>query len=228
MSHLDHFNDGHKLIITELPSDTGERGAYVEAHLPETYGLSTGSEISTPFSSYVTGGVTGKALAAIGVSTATGVKTRKMFTGSTNPDINVELKFEAFYSAYSEVIKPVKALMLMSVGVAEPVPEPIVNIVEKAGRVAATGAKGLGAEDADAPSKEKIRQSLHYFKSSPYVRCAFGKSFVIEKAYISSINVRFGRDLDYDYSPLSADVTLTITPVTPLDRDRVKKLFGEV
>lgn len=226
-SHLDKVDKGHKLIITELPNNES-RPVVVQAHLPDTYGFATGSEITSPFGGYVSDGAVGKALALAGATARAGIKTKKMFTGSTNPDINVELKFEAFYNAKTEVMLPVANLMWMSVGTEGKLPEDIQASLEALITAGGAVAESVGGLDKNYGAEVNVPDHLGYYSSPNPVRCEFGRSFIISNAFISNVNIRFSRDVDFDHTPLSAEVSLTITPVEPIHKESLIELFSNI
>lgn len=86
----------------------------VQAPLPESYGVSTSSEIGSPFAQYATEGTISKVLALSGSSTKIGILTRKLFLAPDQPDISFDMTFNAYDSAYRDVLIPVYRLLLMS------------------------------------------------------------------------------------------------------------------
>lgn len=199
-------------------SQTNGNGVYriVRAPLPDGFGMSVGSAFTDPnnvdlasqASSSVSQGI-GQVMTAAsrmsGVSTKMLQRTNVFYDGPEPTEISFDLKFDAYYSAYDEVVRPVAKLMMMSTGSeigerdlrqyieGEEAEEQKAKMAEESsGRFSAL-LEGFGL--VSAPGKCKVK---------------FGNTFVIPRAYVSSVGVQFSNVLDNQGHPTSAECSITI------------------
>lgn len=206
----------------------------VVSHLPESFGFGVGSRYSDPFAKF-THDDTIHALftVATGRSLNAAVMTKKVFVGPEQPDITLELKFEAYHSAEEEVLKPVQQLMLMATG----------TEAGTIGEIAQTGAAGSALANGAmsiANAGDGLGSSLGITKEGQIVNAAksiklshapsaytvyIGNTVRIPQVYLQNVHVNFSNTLDHRHIPMAADVTVTLVPERPLMNANVMDLF---
>lgn len=204
--HLEKYEDGELILFVD-----GTQGVRVRAHMPENISFGVGSRFTDPFARYSNDGTLHALFTEFSQkSLNTGFVTKKVFTGPEQPDITLDIKFEAFYDAYEEVVAPVRELMKMSTGVNEDV----VNLLDEEGK------KQLNEKVANAASE------LTFIKAPKKYTIKIGKLARMPNVYISAVNVNFSSVLDYNHFPMSADVSVTLIPETPYTQAEVLYMFG--
>ena len=110
---LEQKDPKNQLIITN-----GTEGGTVKASLPEEYGLTVGSEFSTPFdvNSFSQRVQQLMAVTSSGIGQKAGFKMRRYYTNPELSEISFDIELIAYYSCVHEVLLPVYKLMKMSVG----------------------------------------------------------------------------------------------------------------
>lgn len=104
-----------KIRFTKVQDDSI---GYIEAPLPEQFGMTVGSEFSAPFDASALAGILQKAKLpfAGGLSRRVGVVTTKMYSNPEPTEISFDLEFHAETSARHEVLEPIVSLMTLSLG----------------------------------------------------------------------------------------------------------------
>lgn len=229
MSKTKQLADGQKVIIRQVTAFGGGTAhkLQVEAPLPPNFGFGTQIEAQEIFAGYAPTGIATQLLNIFNKTTKTGFITRKMFTGADTPDLNFDLKFDAYDDAFKDVIIPVATLL--SMGTAESIGA-IPKVLRKAiagaltwietqganlsnktlGTNIDTNAKGFGVTAAD------INQYGRFIEGPPLVNIQFGNTFLATKLFLSSVRVNFTDVLDHNYLPMSASVSITATFQDPL------------
>lgn len=202
----------------------------VVAPLPETFSVSAGSEITSPFSSFAADGVAASGVALVGgVSSKIGVTTKKLFMGPDSQDFTVDLKFETYYSAYDEVLVPCIKLLFMATGEERGITEATTSAIK-------SGLKTLQdnnvIEDNDIANiiggGSREADSLIRILTTPTpLKVIFGNVFHLHKTYISNVNVSFSNVLDADFIPMEATVSVTLTPQDPLTKTSIGHFFHD-
>lgn len=197
---------------------TGKLTPPVIAHLPETFGYGVGAEITAPFASFISESNTVNILRATGISNKTGLMTTKIYAGPDQPDITVDLKFDAYYDAYNEVVVPVVNLLKMASGADE------TALSEQ--QVRSTFGEGLvdaiGENVNDA--LVKIAQ-IHYLQAPSKLTVMFGNVFRLESCYIVNVDPRFSNLLDYNGYPMEATVSVTFSLIKPMVYQDISRSF---
>ena len=203
-------------------------GLNVIAPIPETLSIGVGSEIGSPFASYATEGNASNLLAlATDSSQKIGITTKKLFMGPDQPDITLDLKFSAYYSAAEEVLLPCIKLMLMAAGEERSLIDDLKKLakplkaLERAQTILVENiTKAVGADNV--PTSELIS----YLRAPGLTIIKFGEFFTIKDNYISNVNVTFSNVLDYDNIPMEAIVSVTITPQNPWTKNTLIGAFA--
>lgn len=200
----------------------------VEAHLPERFSLSVGSDITSPFATYATEGPAAKALALMtGVSNKIGITTTKLFMGPDQPDISLDLKFEAYYSALNEVLLPTFNLMMMSVGTEEDFGEEAEKLVEFIRNMGELEDAVLNFILKDKSKAKDAGELIRYMRTPGTCRVILGDTFTLDNVYLSNVNVTYSNVLDSNFIPMSAEANITITPQNPFSKNTlVRSFFG--
>jgi len=220
--HLDKLDASRLIRIYQT-----EGGMYAVAHLPETFGIASGAEVTEPFASFTSDGNAASLMRLLGVSNKVGLATTKVFVGPDHPAISVDLKFEAYYDAFAEVIIPVFNLLAMSaatVGNAED--SGIKALAETVGLIkkgAAGAAQVAGAAIGQAQLANQIAESIssfkiQYLKAPSPVHVKFGKVLKIPEAFITSVDPHFSNILDANGYPIEATVSVTFEMIKPPTR----------
>ncbi len=202
-----------------------EMAGTVLAPLPDNFGMTVGSEYSSPFDANFASGTLSKALAiggSIGNKTA-GVATTKFYSNPEPSEISIDLQFEAYYDARQEVLEPVIRLMAMSLGRTidfEAARNIIENMANKVGSI--TGLDNMFSgeietSDSTVRNSDRILGFLNFVQGPPIVSIKFGNAMKLDRVYISSVAPQFSNILDADGIPMSA--TCSITAI--LERDPV-------
>lgn len=223
-NRIDQLEQGQKIIIMDKLYNLD-----VSAPLPENYGFGIGADISSPFASYATEGVASKVLAlSAGASQKIGITTKKLFMGPEQPDLSVDLKFDAYYSALEEVVLPTIKLGLMASGEQKGLKEDLKVLADKAFEsFDAAGAVVAAVVDVIDVIEQKALESdlISYLKSPSTVYVKFGDVFELTNAFISNINITYSNVLDSNFLPMEATVNLTLTPQDPFTKSTIGGMF---
>jgi hypothetical protein len=230
--YMDSVPDNNKIIIDN-------NDLVVQVPLPADFGMTVGSEFTTPFD---TGGLSGmyqKAAAVAGFSQKLGLSMKSLYANPSPTEISFECELVAYYSAVDEVVKPAIALMLMAVGkrvTGRSVEHKMNMLFGKVDKAAGTNTRAIdtssfGFGDGD-DGESKIDKALELIKviESPN-KCSiqFGNVLTIEdKAWMTSAAPQFSNVLDSGGMPMSATVSLTFTVEEhPIDED-IMNYFGDI
>jgi hypothetical protein len=204
-------------------------GLNVLAPLPETLSIGAGSEIGSPFSSYATEGNASNILAlATDSSQKIGITTKKLFMGPDQPDITLDLKFETYYSAFEEVILPCARLLFMATGEQRNLLEDLKNSSLGKQLDFFQKSEQFTAEVAGAVTGGDVvltQDLISYLRAPGLTRIKFGRYFQIDNNYISNVSINFSNVLDYDYLPMEATASITITPQDPWVKNTLVSAF---
>jgi len=199
-------------------------GLTVFANMPETMTVGVASDIGSPFAGYASEGTAAKVLAlSTGASSKIGIVTKKLFMGVDQPDISLDIKFEAYYSALDEVLVPAIKLMLIGTAEEKNLEDSIRNIIkliEGGGEVVAELTAKI--TKTDRVDTDKL---INYLKTPATIKVKFGEIFTIRNAFLSSVSVSFSNVLDSDFLPMEATVSVTITPQDPFTKNEVVTMF---
>lgn len=103
-------------VIEIVGGDSGE--IRVRAPLPAEYGYTVGSEYSAPFDVSLPSGILQKGMALANISQKIGIRMQNMYSNPVPTEISLDLEFDAYYNARTEVVLPVLNLAHMSLGTA--------------------------------------------------------------------------------------------------------------
>ena len=145
-------------VIEIIGGDDGE--LRVRAPLPAEYGYTVGSEYSAPFDVSLPSGILQKGMALANVSQKIGIRMQNMYSNPVPTEISLDLEFDAYYNAKTEVVLPVLNLAHMSLGTAldrDYLNQVLGEIKEKLTPAA------LAAKDAAANATEGIRDNAWLF-----------------------------------------------------------------
>lgn len=214
----------------------------VEAPLPETFGMTVGSEFSTPFDMGGIGGLLSKFLALGGISQKFGVSMKNMFTNPEPTEISFDLEFDAYYSALEEVLAPVIALAKMSLGdkidstdAARKKVEDIANdlgitdALQTFGLIDPDGGGGSsfipeGNEPAEAAASKAI-DILGFVSGPEPCIIRFGNIYTLSRVYVTSVGFRFSNVVDTNGFPMSATASVTVIPEMFPTASQLEKYF---
>lgn len=194
-------NNEHRLV-------TITNGTYQAiAHMPETFTIGVGSDISAPFSGFSSNGVVAAGAAIAGnVSSKIGLATRKTYMGPNQPDLSLDLKFDAYYSAFDEVITPTANLLMMATGSAESVE----------GELRRQGVDvNLGTEDF-----------IKFLRTPGTCTVEIGNVITLDDVYLSDVNITYSAVLDSEGFPMEAEASVTLVPQSPITKQRVVSAFN--
>lgn len=202
----------------------GRNGTTVLANMPETMTIGVGSDIGSPFAGYASEGTAAKVLAlTTGASNKVGVVTQRLFMGVDQPDINVDIKFEAYYSAYDEVLLPCIKLMLMATAEKHS----LEDAVRKAIKFIEAGDSIYAETIAKIKQSERLDTDnfINYLRSPATCKVMFGDIFTIQKCFLANVSVSYSNVLDNDFVPMEATVSITLTPQDPFTKNSVVTMF---
>lgn len=200
----------------------------VKAPLPETVNIGAGSEINSPFANFASDGTAASLLAlTTGASSRIGITTKKLFMGPDQPDISIDLKFEAYYSAYEEVLMPCIKLLLMSTGDER-------DLLKDTGLKSYLQSITGGLQDKAKASVGDVAKTvktdnvstddlINYLKTPTAIKVRFGNILTVYNAFVSNVNVSFSNVLDNNFLPMEATASVTLTPQDPFTK---KTLVG--
>jgi len=103
-------------VIEIIGGDDGN--IRVRAPLPAEYGYTVGSEYSAPFDVSLPSGILQKGMALANISQKIGIRMQNMYSNPVPTEISLDLEFDAYYNARTEVVMPVLNLAHMSLGTA--------------------------------------------------------------------------------------------------------------
>ena len=232
-THVSKMERGQKIQILDKSYNLR-----VEAALPETYSIGNGSEIGSPFAGFATDNMVAKALTlTTGVSNKIGLVTKRMFMGPQTPDINLTLHFEAFYSAYDEVLRPCATLLMMASGekgsLANMKELQVAFDLQNAGVNAGKWVAGqfkdeeVKREAEEAGKKADMAELIKFIRSPGLCRVYFGDTHQLDDVYVASANVTFSNILDKDFIPMSATVDVTLATSNPMTKNSLESSFGK-
>lgn len=240
--------------MSELPSKFKvaviSGGRRVEAPLPPDFGMTVGSEYTTPLDTMAMSGTIQKAYVLGGLSQPVGLRMRKMYSNPEPTELSFDMTFDAYYSAKEEVAIPVITLMIMALGrvveyqdvenalrqmavLAEKGAEltaSAINLKGEAGQIS-EGLNGLADQSQQGNRAEygsKVMEMISLIKSPEMVTLKFGDFITIDNAYITSTGVQFSNVLDKDGFPMSAKVSVTCTLQVAPVADDIVRMFGNV
>lgn len=221
-------NPASVLSIIQLNTDGGN-ARVVRAPLPDGYGMSVGSAFTDPNNVDLAGntgsGRMGQVLGALakygsqftGISTKATQRSNVFYAGPEPTEISFELRFDAYYSAYDEVVKPAAKLMMMSVGTELPLStlNPFISDTIR--------------EEGGDESGGGLFEGFGLIRAAGEVKVKFGKALNIERAYVSSVGVKFSNVLDNQGYPMSVDCSVTIKVIrNPTQYEVGKHYFGGI
>jgi len=232
---LNEQDDAHKVFITSM---NPEAPYEVQAPLPDGFGMTVGSEYSTPFD---TGSMTEtmqKVFAVAGIAQKQGIRMRKMFTNAEHTEFSFDMEFVTYYNPIEEVLKPVYFLSLMTLGrrlAWEDVGNATKKALETISNLAKEAANVVGVESDDAEPRNATQDAgdaalrisqradennytgtllelINIVRSPPKVIVQMGRTMKWEDMFITSMAVQFSNVLSHEGLPMSARVTVTVTP----------------
>lgn len=235
----------NKIKITRVKeTQGGAQIAVVEAPLPETFGLTVGSEFTSPFDAATLAGVLQKFKipAAGGISKRVGVSTTKFYSNPEPTEISFDLEFSAEYSARHEVVEPVIELMKMSLGdtatttdvneASDKIRSSLNSVIK--GISEATGIdidqieNSVRVEGEGAARTNSVLGFLGLIVGPQVVTVKFGEVFTISNLWVSSVGVQFSNVVDAEGFPLSATCSVTMIMQTDPVISDINSMFGAV
>jgi len=217
--HLDEVDERQLIHIVDPV-----HGLTVRANMPETMTIGVGSEIGSPFAGYASEGTAAKVLAlTTGASSKIGIVTKRLFMGVDQPDISLDLKFEAYYSALEEVVIPCIKLML----IASPEEKDLEQSVKTAIELLEGGGEVYGNILANVKKSKTVDSDklINYLKTPAVCKVKFGDIFTLRNAFLASASVSYSNILDSDFLPMEATVSVTITPQDPFTKNEIITMF---
>lgn len=214
-------------------------GAQIQAPLPESFSLGTGSELSEPFSIYGLTGELQKFLYLYNSNINAGMAYTKFWSGPTQPDISVNLKFNAYTSALEDVMIPTVSLLVLAspqkatsgnISVnGHSITDIIASLLNAAGSGVNFLAKKLGNSQGNVLSKvssASLKQLFAIMHSPGMCRIHFGTTVWLSKMYITALSVEYTNVLEYTGYPMEANVSVTFTPQQALSKSDFSNAFG--
>ena len=214
----------------------------VQCPLPDGVGMTLGSEYSEPFDTAAVSGLWQKVFAVGGASSKIGISMKKMFTNPEPTEMSFEMELTAYFSAKDEVFMPIVHLCNMTLGsritwkdVSEKTRE-LAEMVQR-GADAVSEYTGVSGEDVAADTSSLNSDSANLYggkllgligliQSPKQVKVEFGSYMTWRRMYITSIAPQFSNKVDRDGYPMSAKVSVTITPETYPVADDMLSVFG--
>lgn len=222
-----------------LIQQSGTTTLTVSAPLPDNFGLTVGSEFSTPFDAASLNQNLSKALFLANISQKASLRMRKLYSNPTPTEISFDMEFTSFDDARKDVIAPVITLMAMAVGrklTWQSLERKIEQIATKGQDVASSAADFVGFElnefsiDApevdDANNVSKVFDLFTIIEGPPTTRAEFGGTMTIPSAFVTSVATKFSNVLDINGLPTSAICSVTLTPQVPPIYDDIVQYFS--
>lgn len=226
--HMQTIGRKHKIRVS---SSVG----VVEAPLPDDFGLTIGSSYTTLFDLGSLNGVLSKGAAILSVSQKVGVSMKRMFSNPEPSEISFDMEFVAMNDAYSEVVMPIKTMLLMAapshVSASEGA-NSIKEMADSAGELTETtkgGILGAIADQANSlagevssffsdavnqpeavSSAQKAMDLIGFIKGPDKANIYFGNIFSLQDAYISSVSFRMSNVLDSRGYPMKGGCSVTV------------------
>lgn len=211
----------------------------IEAPLPDTFGLTVGSEFTAPFDAQSLSGVLQKFKIPMAgaASRRIGVVTTKFYSNPEPTEISFDVEFKAEYSARHEVAEPALALMSMSLGDALTMDEFVSQIdvmrdalsdltggfVTKSGGGDTANDTGANTGTAgDPPWWEDTNNAFELIgliNGPSTVRIKFGNLYELSPVWVSSVGAQFSNIVDAEGFPMSCICSVTAV----IQRDPVRK-----
>lgn len=208
--HVDEIPSKHLIVIRN------KKNYIVKAPMPDNFTIGAGGEVTSPFSGFAADGTAASIVSLYtGASQKTGLLTRRLWMGPDQPDISITLNFEAYYSAFDEVIEPTFKLMLMSTGDEE---KPLKESPEL---LAAVEQTGIISEQRT----KDLTDLVSFLRAPDEVVILVGDYLRIRDAIISSVSVSYSNVLDAAGLPMSAEASVTLTPSSPFTQSEVDRMF---
>jgi len=211
----------HRIMISSVRKHAGTDWN-VYGHLPEEFGFSVGSEIGTPFAGFASDGNVSKVLyLTTGSSAKTGVITKKLFMGPEQSEINFDMKFDAYYSGFHEVVEPIVRLMVFSVGHQKSIAE----IGQQLSSLFALGNPVVSILEETSLDKEN-KPTFSFMQGPGLCRIRFGRVFKMNNVYLASVEPNFSNSLDNEGYPLSATVSINGQLQEPMTKEELVNGFS--
>lgn len=232
---LNEKDDKFKIIISGR--DAGKRYK-IQSPLPDSFGMTLGSEYSEPFDTGALSDKWAKAFAIGGIGQKAGLRMKKMFTNAEPTEISFDMEFVAYYDAADEVLLPIVQLCRLTLGhvlQGEDINKKFEDLVNKltfastANILSDIESAGDTVSENEDVNKygSRVLEIASLIDSPPKVKLQFGNIMKWKNMYITSIAPQFSNVLDENGIPLSAKVSVTLTPEQYPVVDDMLDVFGQ-
>lgn len=210
-------------IITR--SSNGSETITVEAPLPETFGITVGSEYGTPFDITSVNQNLSMVMAVAGAGQKPRITMKSHFINPERSEISFEMEFVAYYDAIAEVIIPVINLVGMSLGRELSSADAIAKITNTIKDMATAVGKVFGGDGKTADitiednmatkATDRIFGLIDMIQGPPPTVIHFGSAMTLDRCFVSSAGVQFSNVLDHRGVPMSAKCSVTAILESP-------------
>lgn len=207
----------------------------VMAPLDDNFGMTVGSEYSTPFDTGSTNSLLSKALFISGIAQKAAIRMKKYYSNPVPTEISFDMNFTSYYNAYQEVIIPAILLQTMSLGRTlkwdslKHKLQDMINAVPEAVDNASNTVNGIfpsvninflkdiqppkvTTSTPIDPAASKAVELFGLIESPPTTTIRFGNTFTLDNTYITHVGVKYSNILDTNGYPTSATVSITASP----------------
>jgi hypothetical protein len=214
----------------------------VQSPLPDDFGMTLGSEYSEPFDTGSMSEKWSQVFALSGTAQKIGLRMKKMFTNAEPTEISFDMDFVAYYDAKDEVFMPIVYLTIMTLGTEKTWDDvkrqsrDLYNKIQTtANRIGATASlltdggdaiSELANDDQTNQYGNKLLGLIGLIESPKQVKVQFGNVMKWKNMYITSISTQFSNALDPDGYPMSARVSVTVTPEQYPVVDEMLSVYG--
>lgn len=196
----------------------------VIAPLPDNFGMTVGSEYSSPFEGGGATGAVSKLLSMANVGQKLAISMDRKYNNPERSEISFEMEFAAYYDAKTEVLIPVMKLLYMTLGrnldwaSGENMIKTVIQKINDASSAVAGAGLDFAEVDLEPPppppesvesGTNKMFELLSIIQGPPTCTIRFGDTMVLSKCFLSSSGVQFSNILDPDGIPMSAKVSVT-------------------
>lgn len=229
--YLNGIDDKHKIVVSS-------GGLTVECPLPDDFGLTIGSSYTTLFDLGSLNGALSKGAAFLSISQKVGVSMKRMFTNPEPSEISFEMEFAAYHDALSEVVIPIKSMLLMAAPstmnfseglsrvreISGGLEEVAHNVQDSSGDIVGgvAGAVGgvlgqidaalgnLQAQPETSSSVQKAMDIIGFIQGPDKATVRFGNVLTLRDAFISSVGFRMSNVLDSRGYPMKGSCSVTV------------------
>jgi hypothetical protein len=211
----------------------------VTAPLPDGFGMTVGSEYSTPFDTANINNMLSKGLYLAGIGQKAGLLMNKFYSNPVPTEVSFEMEFFSYYNAFEEVVIPSVLLMNMSLGrnkkweglkqdikswieTAKEAYQQGVSFAESALPTGPNGEKKNldifknARADVTTPavvdkSGERIMELFGIIDAPETVTISFGDVYRLTNCYITHVGTKYSNILDIAGYPTHCTCSVTAT-----------------